>query len=311
MHVLVTGASGLVGRALVPFLTTGGHTVTRLVRSSTRPVPGTLPWNPATRSIPTPALEDLDAVVHLAGENIAAKRWTPAQKAQIRDSRVEGTRLLCEALAQLVHPPKVLVCASAIGYYGHRGDRVLREESPPGRGFLAEVCQAWEAAAAPAVQRGLRVVFLRFGVILHSKGGALEHMIGPVPCAVGGTIGPGTQYISWITLDDAIGALDHALRTDTVRGPVNVVAPHPVTNADFTKTLAHVLRRRLRIPLPAFAARLLLGDMVEDLLLASTRVAPERLLASGYTFRFPELEAALQHLLHPAHAAPGHGAHGH
>lgn len=297
MHVLVTGASGLVGSALVPLLTAGGHAVTRLVRSTPRPGHAEIPWDPAARSIGTPALEGLDAVVHLAGDNIASGRWTAAKKARIRDSRVQGTLTLCEALAQLVKPPRVLLCASAIGYYGDRGERTLREESAPGTGFLAEVCRAWEAAAAPAVQRGIRVVHLRLGVVLSPAGGALAKMLTPFRLGLGGVVGNGKQYMSWIALDDVLGAMHHALITETLHGPVNVVAPHPVTNQEFTTVLGKVLRRPTRVPLPAFVARLVFGEMADALLLASTRVAPTRLQASGYTFRYPALEEALRHLL--------------
>ena len=295
--VLITGSSGLVGSALVPFLTTGGHRVTRLVRSSPRPNHDEIGWDPAAARMDASQLEGLDAVVHLAGDNIATGRWNAAKKARIRHSRVQGTHLLCDTLAQLDRPPKVLVCASAIGYYGSRGDARLREDSAAGMDFLAEVCQAWEAAAEPARQRGIRVVHLRFGMILSPAGGALANMLVPFKLGAGGVIGNGQQYLSWIALDDVVGAVYHALMTDTLYGPVNVVSPQPVTHREYTRVLGRVLRRPTWVPLPAFAARLAFGEMAEALFLASTRVEPAQLIDSGYVFRYPELETALQHLL--------------
>lgn len=297
MKILVTGSTGLIGSALVPFLTTGGHNVVRLVRSKPKPGAAEVYWDPGAGNIDTAGLEGLDAVVHLAGENIAAGRWTTAQKARIRDSRVRGTRLLCESLVRLAQPPKVLVCASATGYYGDRGEEVLQEESPPGSGFLAEVCRAWEAATEPAVQRATRVVHLRIGVVLSRAGGALAKMLLPFRLGAGGTLGSGKQYWSWIALDDVVGAIHHALMTDALQGPVNVVAPHAVTNREFTKTLGSVLARPTLFPMPGFAVRLAFGEMADDLLLASTRVEPKQLLATGYAFRYPKLEDALRHLL--------------
>jgi hypothetical protein len=235
--------------------------------------------------------------VHLAGENIAAGRWTVEKKARIRDSRVKGTKTLCEALAQLSQPPKVLVSASAIGYYGDRGAELLWENSALGTGFLAEVCQAWEEATRPAMEKGIRVVLLRIGVVLSPAGGALAKMLLPFKLGLGGIIGSGKQYMSWIALDDVVGTIDHVLITDTLQGPVNAVAPHPVTNSEFTKTLRRVLRRPTLFPMPAFAARLAFGEMADELLLASTRVEPKRLIATEYRFRYPELEDALRHLL--------------
>jgi uncharacterized protein (TIGR01777 family) len=296
MHVVVSGSRGLVGSALVPFLTTGGHRVTRLVRGAPTNSDEAA-WDPA-RGVTEPSrLDGVDAVVHLAGANIAAGRWTPARKAEIRQSRVEGTRSLCDALARLTHPPNVFVSASAIGFYGDRGAQTLTEESGAGSGFLSEVCREWEAATEPASRVGIRVVNLRFGMILSPAGGALRKMLLPFRLGMGGRVGSGEQFTSWIGLDDAIGAVHHALCEESVRGPVNAVAPAPVSNAEFTRTLARVLRRPALVPLPAFAARLLFGEMADALLLGGARVLPARLQASGYRFRFAELESALRHLL--------------
>lgn len=297
MKVLVSGSSGLIGSTLIPFLTTGGHHVVRLVRSTPRPGQAAVRWNPETGAIDSAALEGLDGVVHLAGENIAAGRWTAARKARIRDSRVRGTRLLSQALSTLDRPPKTLVCASAIGYYGDRGEERLREESGPGQGFLATTCREWEAATELAAKNGVRVVNLRIGVVLTPAGGALARMLTPFRLGVGGKIGSGQQYMSWVALDDVVGAIHHALVTDSLRGPVNAVAPNPVTNLEFTKTLGHVLSRPTILPVPAFAARLAFGEMADELLLASARVEPAQLRASNYQFRFPQLEGALRHLL--------------
>jgi len=295
MKILVSGSTGLVGSALVPFLLTGGHQVARLVRSQPT-AGGEVPWDPAAGRLEATNLEGLDAVVHLAGERITG-RWTAAKKARIRSSRVQGTRLLAEALAGLKQPPKTLVCASAIGYYGNRGDEVLREDSPSGAGFLAEVCREWEAAARPAAEKGIRVVQLRIGVVLSPAGGALARMRTPFKLGLGGRIGNGKQYMSWIAIEDLTGAIHHALTNESLRGPVNAVAPRSVTNLEFTKTLGRVLGRPTLFPLPAFAARLAFGEMADELLLASTRVEPTKLVSSGYRFRAPELEGALRHLL--------------
>ncbi|MFQ5723173.1 MAG: TIGR01777 family oxidoreductase [Terriglobia bacterium] len=300
MKIGVSGSSGLVGSALVPFLTASGHQVVRLVRS--KPNPDEVYWSPAEGRLDASGLEGLEAVVHLAGENITG-RWTPAKKARIRDSRVQGTQLLAGTLAELPQPPKVLVCASAIGYYGDRGEEVLREGSPPGSNFLAAVCQAWEAASQPAAQKGIRVVSLRIGVVLSPRGGALGKMLLPFKLGVGGKIGSGRQYLSWIAIDDLVGVIHHALTTESLQGPVNTVAPQAVTNLEFTKTLGRVLGRPTLLPLPAFAARLAFGQMADELLLASARVEPARLKASGYVFRTPDLEGALRHLLGKTRAA--------
>jgi uncharacterized protein (TIGR01777 family) len=296
MQIVISGSSGLIGSALVPLLTAAGHQVRRIVRGEPK-APGDIRWDPASGSIDRTALAGCEAIVHLAGENIAARRWSAEQKEKIRASRVESTRLLATTLAQLEPRPKVWVGASAIGFYGDRGDERLDEASAPGEGFLPEVCRQWEAAMQPAIDAGIRVVPARFGVVLSPAGGALKSMLTPFLLGAGGRIGNGQQYFSWIGLDDAAGALVHLLSTESLRGPVNVVSPSPVTNQEFTKTLGRVLHRPTIFPMPAFAARLVMGEMADGLLLASARVYPARLETSGYAFRFPQLEAALRHLL--------------
>lgn len=295
MKILMSGASGLIGAALSAFLTTGGHTVTSLVRRPPRLGAREIVWDPRHGTPDLASLEGFDAVIHLAGENIVG-RWTAEKRARIRDSRVVGTTTLCEALARLSSPPKVLVSASALGYYGSRGAEVLTEESPAGQGFLAEVCQAWEDATAPVHSR-MRVVQARVGIVLSPTGGALGQMLTPFRLGLGGVIGSGEQYMSWITLDDVIGAIHHALTTESLRGPMNVTAPQPVTNRVFTATLGGVLRRPTVLPLPASVLRLALGDMADELLLSSTRVQPRQLEDTHYPFRQPELDGALRHVL--------------
>ncbi len=293
MRVLVSGVSGLVGSALVPALESAGHSVVRLVRRD--PAANEIRWDPGS-GIEAGALEDFDAVVHLAGESIAG-RWTAAKKARIRDSRVQGTSTLAAALARTDRPPTALVCASAIGIYGDRGDEVLREESAPGGDFLAEVGKQWEAATEPAARAGIRVVSLRFGVVLSRRGGALARMLPPFRMGAGGRIGSGRQWMSWITLEDVVGLIQHALATDSLGGPVNAVAPNPVTNAEFTRALGKALHRPTLFPLPAFMVRLMFGEMGEALLLGSQRVDCGKLLASGFRFRHPELKPALEAIL--------------
>jgi uncharacterized protein len=295
LRVAVTGARGLIGSALVPFLTSGGHEVIRLVRhppSSDDEVE----WSVREGIRDPERLGRLDAVIHLAGENIASGRWTPARKASIRRSRVEGTRHLAESLARLAYRPAALLCASAIGFYGNRpGD--MYEDDAPGEGFLPGVCQEWEAAADPAVRAGIRAVHLRLGLVMSPAGGALRAMLPIFRLGLGGRVGRGSQPISWVGIDDVIGAFHHALMTESLWGPVNVTAPNAVTNAVFTTTLARVLSRPAIAPAPAFALRLALGEMADALLLGGSRVIPERLSTSGYEFRHVELEAALRHVL--------------
>ena len=299
MKVAVTGATGLVGSALVPFLLSGGHEIVPLRRAagSERGAGDAPSWDPESGTLSEDVGDGLDAVVHLAGENIAAGRWTPSRKARIRDSRVHGTRRLAEGLAALPKPPRTLVVASAIGFYGERGDDVVDESSAPGEGFLPDVCQAWEAAADPAREAGIRVVHLRIGIVLTPAGGALGQMLLPFRMGVGGVIGSGRQYMSWVALDDVLGGILHALRTDDLAGAVNMVAPGAVTNKEFTKTLGRVLRRPTVFPMPAFGARLAFGEMADALLLASTRVEPRRLREGGFVFGHPDLDGALRHVL--------------
>lgn len=292
VQIAISGSHGFIGSEVMKSLQGAGHQVTPIVRAKSA-VENGIAWNAETGYVDAARLEGIDAVVHLAGESIQG-RWTPKKKARIRESRTKGTRVLCETLAQLEKPPRVLACASAIGYYGDRGDELLREESEPGGGFLPDVAREWEAATEPAVQKGIRVVNLRTGVVLGSGGGALAQMLPPFKMGVGGRVGSGRQYMSWVALDDVVGAVEHALATESLQGPVNVVAPNPARNIEFTKTLGRVLSRPTIFPLPAFVVKLVFGEMGENLLLGSQRVEPARLVASGYAFRYPELAAALQ-----------------
>jgi len=296
MKVLVTGATGLIGKSLHASLIAEGHTVVRLVRRRKREASDIL-WDPASGLIGISDLENFDAVIHLAGENIAAGRWTEKQKQKILESRVNGTRLLTESLAKLQQPPKVLVSASAIGYYGDRGAETLSEMSARGSGFLADVCEAWESATQRATENGIRVVNVRTGIVLSTRGGALKKMLLPFRLGLGGKIGSGEQYMSWISLADQVRTLIHAVRTERLRGPVNAVAPAPVINAVFTKALGHALNRPTILPMPAFAARAAFGEMAYALLLASTRVIPQRLLASGFFFKDREIEPTLARIV--------------
>lgn len=292
-RILVSGVSGPIGKALLPELRKRGHVI-RLVRGR---VMGNdeISWNPA-QALPPEQVAGFDVVIHLAGETIVG-RWNAAKKARIRDSRVQGTRNLVEGLLNATQRPRVFVCASAIGYYGNRGDETLREDSPSSSDFLAEVCREWETATQPATNAGIRTVNTRFGVILSRDGGALPKMLPPFRMGVGGRIGNGRQWMSWVHVADVVGAIEHALDNPSVTGPVNVVGPNPAMNAEFTRTLARALHRPAIFPMPAFAARLAFGEMGDALLLASQRVEPAKLVESGYQFRFPRLESALENIL--------------
>ncbi len=295
LTVAITGASGMLGTALTHFLTTGGHAVRPVVRRQAGP--GEIAWDPGTGAIDRAALEGVDAVVHLAGENIGKSRWNPDRKRRIRESRVAGTSLLAEALAGLHRKPRVLVSASAVGIYGSRDDDLLTEASAPGTDFLAETGVAWEAAARPAADAGIRVVHPRFGMVLTPAGGGLAEMLPVFEVGAGARLGDGRQWLSWVSLDDALGLVLHALATDAIVGPLNAVAPGPVTNRAFTEILGEVLGRPTFLPAPAAALRLAFGEMADALLLSSQRVMPVRAGETGYVFRHPDLRGALRHLL--------------
>jgi uncharacterized protein (TIGR01777 family) len=292
MKVLIAGASGLVGSALIPAIEAEGATVTRLVRTSAGA--GEIEWHPNNDRINAPALEGFDAIINLAGENIAAGRWTDEQKRKIHDSRVNGSHLISETIAKLKKKPKVFLCASATGIYGDRDDEALDEESDSGGGFLAGVCREWEQATEPAAAAGIRTVNLRFGPILAREGGMLAKLLTPFKMGMGGKVGSGKQYISWVAIEDVVNAIMLALKDESVRGPLNIVSPNPVTNEIFTKTLGHVLGRPTALAMPAFAVRLAFGEMADEMLLASQRVIPKKLNDLGYEFQQPELEGALK-----------------
>lgn len=296
MKVIVAGSSGLIGMAVCRRLADEGHEIVRLVRREVQGE-GEVRWDPAAGDLASSSLQGVEAVVHLGGSNIAAARWTDKIKRELIQSRVQTTELLATRLAELPVPPRVLLCASAIGIYGDRGAEELDEDSGPGTGFFAELGQAWEGASAVAAAAGIRVVQARFGIVLTRQGGALAKMLWPFRLGLGGKIGDGRQYFSWIALDDVVAALSYALENETLHGPVNFTAPHPVTNLELTKTLGRVLRRPTVLPLPAFAAKLVLGELAKEGLLASQRVRPKRLLAAGFEFEYPELERALRYAL--------------
>ena len=293
MKIAMAGASGLVGKALTPLLEADGHDVVRLVRGS--PKAGEIEWHPNQDAIDPAKLDGFEAIINLAGENVAEGRWTEEKKKKIHDSRVNGTHLISEAIAKLTSKPRIFLCASATGIYGDRGDETLDEQSESGGGFLAGVCREWEKATEPATRAGVRVVNLRFGPILARVGGMLEKMLTPFKMGLGGKIGSGKQYISWVSLEDSIGAMKLALTDESIRGPLNVVSPKPVTNERFTRALGEVLSRPTLMAMPAFAARLAFGEMADEMLLVSQKVIPKRLQAAGFQFEYSDLEMALQH----------------
>jgi len=296
MKILLTGASGLVGRHLIPVLKKDNHQIVRLVRSKDQANEDTVYWNPFSGEIEVDRLRHIDAVIHLAGEPIMG-RWTDKKKERIRQSRADATHFLCKQLAQLTPPPRTLIAASAIGYYGNRPDAWIDEDAPPGAGFLPEVCSAWEEATESARKAGIRVVNLRIGVVLSPDGGALAQMLTPFRLGLGGKIGDGKQYMSWLTLEELIGMIQFALRTESLSGPVNAVAPNPVTNLEMTRILGRLVHRPTIFSVPSLAVRILFGEMGIDLLLAGARVKPVRLSEAGYEFKHPDLEHALGQVL--------------
>ena len=295
MKVLITGSSGLVGSALTDFFVANGDEVIRLLRRSARadsPV-----WDPENGEIDLAGVRDIAAVVHLAGDNLAEGRWNDRKKNSILNSRVKGTKLLSKYFAAIEPKPYIIMSASAVGYYGNCGEKRVDEDSEPGKGFLADVCRQWEEATGSGVDMGIRVANLRLGLILSAEGGALKKMLLPFRIGLGGVIGSGKQYMSWVSIDDVIGTIQHIIANEALCGPVNLVSPNSVSNREFTKTLGQVLNRPTIFPMPAFAARIAFGEMADELLLSSTRVIPKKLMDSGYEFRHPELGGAFEHLL--------------
>jgi uncharacterized protein (TIGR01777 family) len=294
MKIVIAGASGLVGSALVPSLRAAGHDVLRLVRRGGGGAPDEITWHPEKGEIDSARLEGIDVCINLAGENLAGGRWTAVRREGILRSRVDATRTLVKAIGRMTRKPAVLLNASAVGFYGDRGDEVLTEASSIGRGFLPEVCLAWETHASGAAQIGVRVAMLRFGVILAGKGGALAKMLPVFRLGIGGRLGSGQQWMSWISIDDVVGVIHHALGDSRCQGAINVVAPAAVTNVEFTRALASALHRPAVLPVPAWALRTVVGrGMADEALLGSTRAAPQRLGETGYAFRHPTIEAAL------------------
>ncbi|MBX7137996.1 MAG: TIGR01777 family oxidoreductase [Oligoflexia bacterium] len=296
-RIAISGSTGLIGQALIPFLRLHGYHVIKLIRGGSTLSEEDAFWNPQSGQIEAAKLEGIYALINLSGENIAAGRWSSARKTRIRESRVQSTALLSSTIAQLSQPPKVFISASAVGIYGDRGAQFVRESDPPGQGFLAEVGKAWEAAAQPAAAAGIRTILLRTGMVLSLQGGALKQMLLPFRLGLGGRFGSGSQYMSWIVLEDLLGIIKFALETADCAGALNAVAPEPVSNAEFTRILASALRRRALLPVPAVLLKIVLGEMAEELLLGSIRAIPERLRTLGFAFKHPELAPALATLL--------------
>jgi uncharacterized protein len=297
MKVLIAGGSGLVGTALSEALRAEGHTVSPMVRSGGRAQQGSVEWDPSKGTADLAAMEGMDAAVCLSGANIGERRWSAGRKKLLRTSRVDSTSVFVESLGKLSRKPRVFIGSSAVGIYGNRGDEMLTESSAPGSDFLSSLVRDWEAEAMRAEKSGIRTVIARFGVVLSSAGGALPRMLLPFRLGAGGRLGSGKQWMSWAALDDAVKILRFAMTNEGVRGPVNVVAPTPVQNVEFTRVLAKVLRRPAIFPAPAFMLRLALGEMADALLLSSQRAIPERLRSAGFEFRFSDLEAALTAIL--------------
>jgi uncharacterized protein len=294
MKILISGSSGLIGTATSAGLRADGHNVVRLVRPGKTAKEGDVQWDPMRATVDVAELEGVDVVIHLSGAGIADGRWTEERKQILRSSRIDTTRVLVDSLARLKQKPRVLIVASAIGYYGSRGDEILTESSAIGTDFLALLCRDWEAEASRAAPMGIRTVMLRFGVILSGKGGALPRMVTPFKLGVGGRLGDGQQWMSWIAIEDVVGIIRYAIANERVSGPVNIVAPNPVRNEEFTRLLAAMLHRPAIFPAPAFVLRLAMGEMANAVLLSSDRVRPEQILAAGYKFRFEVLEPALR-----------------
>jgi uncharacterized protein len=298
MRLLISGTSGFIGSQLCPFLESKGFEVMRLMRGAPGVPEGVITWDIENGQLDRSLLEGFDGVVHLAGENIAAGRWTSQKKQRILNSRVRSTQLLAAEIGKLKRPPKLFLCASAIGYYGDRGEVYCSEGMPNGTGFLASVCKQWEEATLPISAQGVRTLLMRTGIVLSPQGGVLKKLLTPFSLGLGGTLGSGEQFMSWIALEDLLEIFLFVMQNKQVKGPLNLVAPHPVTNAVFTRALAKVLKRPSLFPAPASMLRLLLGkERADELLLSSIRARPDKLLEAGYEFRFPELEPALMHML--------------